>query len=40
MSPEFGEGFVSGAGLLSTTFAIGLFVLAGYAGKKILDIKI
>jgi len=40
MSPEFGEGFVSGAGLLSTTFAIGLFVLAGYAGKKILDIKV
>lgn len=40
MSPEFGENFVTGAGIISTTIAIGMFIAAYFVGKEILDIKI
>lgn len=40
MSPEFAANFVTGTGLISTTLAIMIFVVAYVVGKKILDIKI
>lgn len=40
MSPEFASNFVSGTGLISTTLAIIIFIVAYFVGKKILDIKI
>lgn len=40
MSPEFASNFVSGTGIVSTTLAIVIFVVAYFVGKKILDIKI
>ncbi len=40
MSPEFSENFTSGVGVISTTVAIVAFVVAYFAGKKILSIKI
>lgn len=40
MSPEFGAKFVSATGVIATTIAIGMFVLAYFVGREILDIKI
>lgn len=40
MSPEFSANFVTVSGLISTTIAVGLFVLAYFVGKSIMDIKI
>lgn len=40
MSPEFSSNFASAAGILSTTIAIVMFVVAFFVGKKILAIKI
>lgn len=40
MSPEFGENFVTAAGIISTTIAIGMFIAAHFIGKEILDIKV
>ena len=40
MSPEFSSNFASPAGILSTTIAIVMFVVAFFVGKKILAIKI
>lgn len=40
MSPEFAENFLTPIGLISTTIAVGLFVLAYFIGKEVLDIKI
>ena len=39
MSPEFSANFVTVSGLISTTIAVGLFVLAYFVGKSIMDIK-
>lgn len=39
LSPDMAANFVTPAGLLSTTIAIGLFVASYYIGKVILDIK-
>lgn len=39
MSPEFGENFVSPAGLIATTVAIVLFVAAYFVGRSITNIK-
>lgn len=39
MSPEFGENFVSPAGLIATTVAIILFVAAYFVGRSITNIK-
>lgn len=40
MSPEFARNFSSFAGIISTSIAIGAFVLAYFIGREILDIKI
>ena len=40
MSPEFAGNFLTPMGLVSTTIAIALFVLAYFIGKEVLDIKI
>lgn len=40
MSPEFGDNFVTPAGLIATTVAIALFVASYFVGKSILKIKI
>jgi len=40
MSPEFGENFVSPAGLVSTTIGMVLFVVAYFVGKAVMDIKV
>lgn len=40
MSPEFAANFVTPTGIISTTFSIGIFVLAYFIGKSVLDIKI
>lgn len=40
MSPEFGENFVSLAGIVATTIAIVLFVVAYFVGRKITSIKL
>lgn len=40
MSPEFASNFVSGTGLISTTIAIVVFVIAYIVGTKVLDINI
>lgn len=40
MSPEFGSNFTSAAGIVSTTIAIVMFVVAYFVGRKILSIKI
>lgn len=40
MSPEFAENFVTGTGIMATTFSIGIFVLSYFIGKKVLAIKI
>lgn len=39
MSPEFGDNFVTPAGIIATTIAIGLFVASYFVGKSILKIK-
>lgn len=39
MSPEFGENFVSPAGLIATTVAIVLFVAAFFVGRSVTNIK-
>jgi len=39
MSPEFGENFVSPAGIIATTVAIVLFVAAFFVGRSITNIK-
>lgn len=39
-SPDFASNFTSSSGILATTVAIVLFVIAYFIGKKILDIKI
>lgn len=39
MSPEFGDNFVSPAGLVATTVAIVLFVAAFFVGRSITNIK-
>lgn len=40
MSPEFGDNFVSPAGLIATTVAIVLFVAAYFVGRSITNIKL
>ena len=40
MSPEFAANFVTPVGLIATTIAIVMFVVAYFVGKKILAIKI
>lgn len=40
MSPEFAANFVTPVGLIATTVAIVMFVVAYFVGKKILSIKI
>lgn len=40
MSADFAANFVTFTGIISTTIAIGLFILAYYVGKEILDIKV
>ncbi len=40
MSPEFSSKFVTLTGLVSTTIAIGLFIIAYFVGKKIMEIKV
>lgn len=39
-SPDFASNFTSSSGILATTAAIVMFVIAYFIGKKILDIKI
>lgn len=40
MSPDFASNFVTASGIMATTIAIVLFVLAYYVGRKILHIKV
>ncbi|MEN2774824.1 hypothetical protein ABCY62_07205 [Acetivibrio clariflavus] len=40
MSPEFAANFSSLAGIISTSIAIGAFVIAYFIGREILDIKV
>ncbi len=40
MTPEFGANFVTGAGLISTTISIVIYVVAYLIGKRVLEIKI
>ena len=40
MSPEFGDNFSTPAGILATTVAVILFIVAYFVGKKIMAIKI
>ena len=40
MSPEFSANFTTGTGILATTIAIVMFVVAYFVGRKILAIKI
>ena len=40
MSPEFSSKFVTLTGLVSTTIAICLFIIAYFVGKKIMEIKV
>lgn len=40
MSPDFAANFVTATGILSTTIAIAIFVIAYFVGKKILQIKV
>lgn len=40
MSPEMAANFVTSAGILSTTIALGIFGLAYYLSNEILDIKV
>lgn len=40
ISPDFAKNFVSPAGLISSTIAIGLFVVAYFVGRSVLDIKL
>lgn len=40
MSPEFSANFVTPVGIISTTIAIVMFVIARKVGQKVLDIKI
>ena len=40
MSPEFAANFVTPAGILATTVAVGLFIAAHFVGKAVLAIKI
>jgi tight adherence protein B len=40
MSPDFAANFVSLTGIIATTVAVALFVVAHFVGKAVLDIKI
>lgn len=40
MSPEFASNFVSVTGIISTTVAVVMFVVAYYVGSQVLDIKL
>lgn len=40
MSPDFAANFVTPSGLIGTTIAIGLFIVAYYIGKVVMDIKV
>lgn len=40
MSPEFSANFVTPVGIISTTVAVIMFVVARKVGKKVLDIKV
>ena len=40
MSPEFAANFATPAGIIATTIAIVLFVIAYFVGKSVLDIKL
>ena len=40
MSPDFAANFTTLTGVISTTVAIALFVIAHYVGKAVLDIKV
>ena len=40
MSPEFAANFATTTGILATTFAIVMFVVAYFVGKKILEIRL
>ena len=40
MSPDFANNFASPAGILATTFAVGLFVASYFIGNAVLNIKV
>lgn len=40
MSPDFAANFVTPSGIIATTIAIGLFIVAYIVGKNVLDIKV
>ena len=40
MSPEFAANFATPSGIIATTVAIIMFIIAYYVGKMVLDIKI
>jgi tight adherence protein B len=40
MSPDFAANFTTLVGLIATTVAVALFVVAHFVGKAVLDIKI
>jgi len=40
MSPDFASNFVTMTGIIATTVAVALFVIAHFVGKAILDIKV
>lgn len=40
MSPDFAKNFVSGAGIISTTIGVVVFVVAYFVGKSIMKIKV
>ena len=40
ISPDFASNFTSAAGLISTTVAAVIFVIAYFVGRKVLDIKV
>ncbi len=40
VSPEFAANFATPTGIMATTFAVVMFVVAYFIGKKILDIKL
>lgn len=40
MSPDFAANFVTPAGIIATTIAVGMFVVSYYVGKVVLDIKV
>ena len=39
MSPEFAANFVSASGIIATTIAIAIFIVAYFVGREVLSIK-